>query len=601
MESCPICLCPMVGSDVRLACGHRIHEACVAELRQHGLNNMCPLCRTPLSELRTVKTLHEELIILTVRRHRAYDWRIFDVTVDVKSLNRQMLSLAQEAYELDPDSFRTQYWLGECLKENHLYSEAKRVYQRMLSLFGYPGNPELSTIHRDFAQTLFRLEEHAEAFRHFRTAIQVEPAWAKPRMNFGYSVVECLMSPELGFPVDDDLLAEAKHHLHEAIRLDPADDHAPLFLRALNNRRLLIQLSAKEVRDSVKRDTQNPQTMMVPDPLQVVSSLPIGAKVQICNLQSPEGQMLNGKVGKINRMIDEDGRIRVEIDGEFKRLRFSNLVAVIPITEAVMRLLPDGGASSSSTQYPEVEARPHVSPISVGTGQMMGEPSGGHSPSTEHDVDPVKDPDKMLQVALAESFDAAFEASVTQLQHTEPAAVLHPTEAAQVSQQLSASWEFRIEASEGSSQRSDHGCTAGLLILAFSRHPAKLIEALLNSPPARAAIAAGVNIQPEWAKGGRVFAANVHPGLFDDELCAYHVVIHERDEQALWAALAHLPYRIKKLKPGMGRTEVPDYLSQFHVSSAESDEHGTIEVTVKNTFIHVGRRSADDTQSAHTV
>lgn len=140
-----------------------------------------------------------------------------------------------------------------------------------------------------------------------------------------------------------------------------------------------------------------------------------------------------------------------------------------------------------------------------------------------------------------------------------------------------------------------------LLILAFSRHPDEFIEALLNSPPARAAITAGVNIQPEWAKGGRVFAENVHPELFDHELCVYHVVIYERDEQALFAALTDLPYNTKKLKPGMGRTEVPGYLSQFDVSSTESDEHGTIQVTVKNTFIHVGRRSADDIQSAHTV
>ena len=82
------------------------------------------------------------------------------------------------------------------------------------------------------------------------------------------------------------------------------------------------------------------------------------------------------------------------------------------------------------------------------------------------------------------------------------------------------------------------------------------------------------------------------------------MVVQQEDEDNVIAALSHLPYGIRKLKPGRARVAIPSRLSMLNVSpngeSTMSDEtfsrgesalsHDAfpiIEYSVKNTFVHI--------------
>jgi len=181
----------------------------------------------------------------------------------------------------------------------------------------------------------------------------------------------------------------------------------------------------------------------------------------------------------------------------------------------------------------------------------------------------------------------------------------HPEEAAQICHEQRASWvnhneELPLDTLEDGTESGN-----GIVLLTFSRHPARLTDSLLSSPPAQTAVSRGVELQPAWANGGKVFVEGVSAELFDEELSAYQVVIREEDEPAIWASLEHLPYNVRKLKPGVGWSCPPGRFTQFDISSCAtshaSDTEDVIEVTVKNTFIHVGPAQPDDKRSVLTV
>ena len=48
------------------------------------------------------------------------------------------------------------------------------------------------------------------------------------------------------------------------------------------------------------------------------------------------------------------------------------------------------------------------------------------------------------------------------------------------------------------------------------------------------------------------------------------MVIKVDDEDAFFAAIHHLPYRVRKLKPGHGQSLLPDHLSLMNVSSSDT-------------------------------
>lgn len=190
---------------------------------------------------------------------------------------------------------------------------------------------------------------------------------------------------------------------------------------------------------------------------------------------------------------------------------------------------------------------------------------------------------------------------------TEPSTKIHPLEAQCVAQEQ---WATLVEhrahnaaATAPQSRQLGHA-----VLLTFSRHKEELEVALLKSGPALTALSMGMDIQPAWAKGGKVFVDDVVPENFDEELGPMNVVVHEADEDALFAALQKLPWNIKKLKPGTGRSFVPAELSMFEISSDEEeskdtphDSVDTIEVRIKYGFIHVGQRVGSKSQGARSV
>mmetsp|Transcript_158760 Transcript_158760/g.281447 ORF Transcript_158760/g.281447 Transcript_158760/m.281447 type:complete len:803 (+) Transcript_158760:52-2460(+) len=155
----------------------------------------------------------------------------------------------------------------------------------------------------------------------------------------------------------------------------------------------------------------------------------------------------------------------------------------------------------------------------------------------------------------------------------------------------------------------EHSNGLRVLLLQFSRHPKVLEDALLQSAPARTAVERGVDIQPSWSNGAKIFVEgislqNLEEALGDDELRPRHLVILEEDEQDIYAALDHLPYNIKKLKPGVGRSMVPTSLELCNVSSegeheVVNDAEAVIEIAIKGTFIHM--KSTLSSRSVATV
>jgi hypothetical protein len=57
--------------------------------------------------------------------------------------------------------------------------------------------------------------------------------------------------------------------------------------------------------------------------------LKAGARVQAQGLVSDEGRKLNGSVGSIVSWNPADGRYRVQLDGEFQRVKGENLMPLL--------------------------------------------------------------------------------------------------------------------------------------------------------------------------------------------------------------------------------------------------------------------------------
>jgi len=150
-------------------------------------------------------------------------------------------------------------------------------------------------------------------------------------------------------------------------------------------------------------------------------------------------------------------------------------------------------------------------------------------------------------------------------------------------------------------------------MLTFSRHKEELELALLSSGPAMTAKIMGIELQPSWAKGAKVFVDNIGPEHFDQDLGPMNVVLHEADEAELFKALEELPWNIKKLKAGVGKSHLPTDLSMIEVSSDDEQEQEDIpdcdypvavEVKVKYGFIHIDQpimTKSDVARSVRTV
>jgi len=125
-----------------------------------------------------------------------------------------------------------------------------------------------------------------------------------------------------------------------------------------------------------------------------------------------------------------------------------------------------------------------------------------------------------------------------------------------------------------------------------------LENALLTSSIAQAARDRGVEVQPAWAHGAKVFVDGLVEEKLDElftqvegQLCASQVFVYSKDRAQLFEDLSTLPYNIKKLKPGVGERVVPDSLDLVEVSSESSQDidnnaKEVIEYQVYGTFIH---------------
>lgn len=135
-----------------------------------------------------------------------------------------------------------------------------------------------------------------------------------------------------------------------------------------------------------------------------------------------------------------------------------------------------------------------------------------------------------------------------------------------------------------------------VVLMVFSRCSPELDEALLASGPALAAAERGAELQPPWAHGAKVLVEGLLPehveAPFAEVLLPRHVIVREEDVDGILAALQHLPYSVRKLKPEVGRPLLPDDLALLDVSSegtqeVEDDAGHVIEITVRNTFIEL--------------
>jgi len=190
---------------------------------------------------------------------------------------------------------------------------------------------------------------------------------------------------------------------------------------------------------------------------------------------------------------------------------------------------------------------------------------------------------------------------------------IHPLEAQCIAQEQ---WATLVEHNSSKATKPDalsRAMPGQVLMLTFSRHKEELELALLSSGPAMTAKIMGIELQPSWAKGAKVFVDNIGPEHFDQDLGPMNVVLHEADEAELFKALEELPWNIKKLKAGVGKSHLPTDLSMIEVSSDDEQEQEDIpdcdypvavEVKVKYGFIHIDQpimTKSDVARSVRTV
>merc|ERR1712032_474815 len=87
------------------------------------------------------------------------------------------------------------------------------------------------------------------------------------------------------------------------------------------------------------------------------------------------------------------------------------------------------------------------------------------------------------------------------------------------------------------------------VVLEFGRDPPAFNEALLNSGLAQQMASLGVDVQPSWANGAKVFVHNLRPEMVQP-LRSRHVVVYPEDQEDIIDALSVIPSRTRpRLKP----------------------------------------------------
>lgn len=120
-------------------------------------------------------------------------------------------------------------------------------------------------------------------------------------------------------------------------------------------------------------------------------------------------------------------------------------------------------------------------------------------------------------------------------------------------------------------------------IIGFHRHPQSLRDALLGSELAKEALASGIEIEPEWANGAKIFAPISQSLLPEDvTLKAYHAVILTEDLPRLEAILQQFSC---KERPRIKTTK--GVLVQDDSPQGVEIQHTDVWYEVVRTFVHV--------------
>ena len=100
-----------------------------------------------------------------------------------------------------------------------------------------------------------------------------------------------------------------------------------------------------------------------------------------------------------------------------------------------------------------------------------------------------------------------------------------------------------------------------VVVVCFNRYPQEMDNALLDSELGRRAAEQGLEVQPTWANGAKIFVERITASDLEEsrvELCPRHVVVWEEDEHLVDDALDQIPYKRRpRLKPPVHKVAVP--------------------------------------------
>jgi tetratricopeptide (TPR) repeat protein len=158
---CAICLQALTADEVELDCKHKYHRGCISQLRNFGVNEICPQCRTPLP------LGPDELWDKSVRRIARGR-----MTAD-KELSRlhneKAKQLLQTLITEEPDGARGHFGMGSILVTENDAEGAMREFQEATK-----ADPKHADAHILLGLVMMKQRYHKAAEQEFREAIKVE-------------------------------------------------------------------------------------------------------------------------------------------------------------------------------------------------------------------------------------------------------------------------------------------------------------------------------------------------------------------------------------------------------------------------------------------
>ena len=123
----------------------------------------------------------------------------------------------QSALIIDPDNIEALRREGYLYLEDEAYEEAKKVYEKILSL-----DPKDDIAHDSLANTLHKLGEDEEAIMHHRQAIDLDPEYAPHYFNYANTLYDLGRN------------AEALKQYQKAYEIDPSLEEAKKMIEKLS-------------------------------------------------------------------------------------------------------------------------------------------------------------------------------------------------------------------------------------------------------------------------------------------------------------------------------------------------------------------------------